>query len=204
MLRVDRAHYSPISPYEDSPQRIGFHATISAPHMHANAAEALLEFLRPGNRVLDVGSGSGYLTHVLGELVRGDHDDDEGDGGKGKGKVVGVEHIQALVDLSRENTGKSAEGRELMEKGILQYVRGDGRLGWEAEAPYDAIHVGAAAAGHQQRLIDQLKSPGRLFIPVEEEGLQHVYVVDKDAEGRVTKKREYGVRYVPLTDAPVE
>ncbi|EMF08751.1 protein-L-isoaspartate O-methyltransferase [Sphaerulina musiva SO2202] len=190
MLRVDRAHYSPISPYEDSPQRIGFHATISAPHMHANAAEALLEFLRPGNRVLDVGSGSGYLTHVLGEL--------------GKGKVVGVEHIQALVDLSRENTGKSAEGRELMEKGILQYVRGDGRLGWEAEAPYDAIHVGAAAAGHQQRLIDQLKSPGRLFIPVEEEGLQHVYVVDKDAEGRVTKKREYGVRYVPLTDAPVE
>lgn len=199
MMRVDRAHYAPTSssPYEDSPQRIGFHATISAPHMHAKAAEALLDFLRPGNSVLDVGSGSGYLTHVLGELVR---DDDA----KEQGKVVGVEHIQALVDLSRENTGKSAEGRELMEKGILQYVRGDGRLGWEAEAPYDAIHVGAAAAGHQQRLIDQLKCPGRLFIPVEEEGLQHVYVVDKDAEGRVTKKKEYGVRYVPLTDVPVE
>lgn len=199
MMRVDRAHYAPTSssPYEDSPQRIGFHATISAPHMHAKAAEALLDFLRPGNSVLDVGSGSGYLTHVLGELVR---DDDA----KEQGKVVGVEHIQALVDLSRENTGKSAEGSELMEKGILQYVRGDGRLGWEAEAPYDAIHVGAAAAGHQQRLIDQLKCPGRLFIPVEEEGLQHVYVVDKDAEGRVTKKKEYGVRYVPLADAPVE
>lgn len=77
------------------------------------------------------------------------------------GKVVGVEHINALVEMGRTNTGKSAEGRELMEKGGIEYVKADGRLGWEREAPYDAIHVGAAAAGHQEMLIEQLKSPGR-------------------------------------------
>ncbi|KAK4497442.1 hypothetical protein PRZ48_011893 [Zasmidium cellare] len=192
MKGVDRAHYAPSAPYQDSPQSIGHRATISAPHMHASAAESLLPYLRPGAKVLDVGSGSGYLTHVLAELV------------KPGGKVVGVEHIQALVDLGRRNTGKSAEGRELLESGALEYHKADGRLGWPAEAPYDAIHVGAAAAGHQEALIEQLRSPGRLFIPVEEAYMQHIYVVDKDENGKVTKKKEYGVQYVPLTDAPTE
>ncbi|PIA91589.1 Protein-L-isoaspartate(D-aspartate) O-methyltransferase [Cercospora beticola] len=193
MLSVDRAHYSPKNPYSDSPQSIGHRATISAPHMHANAAESLLPYLRPGSKVLDVGSGSGYLTHVLAELVKPD------------GRVVGVEHIQELVELSQSNTSKSSEGRELLEKGILRYVKGDGRLGFVDEAPYDAIHVGAAAKeGDENGLVEQLKSPGRLFIPVEDgkSGEQWIWVVDKDGEGRVSRKREYGVRYVPLTDGP--
>ncbi|RMY24767.1 hypothetical protein D0865_16374, partial [Hortaea werneckii] len=77
MLGVDRAHYAPAAPYQDSPQPIGHRATISAPHMHAAACESLLPYLRPGARVLDIGSGSGYLTHVLAELVK--------PGGKGDG-----------------------------------------------------------------------------------------------------------------------
>lgn len=121
--------------------------------MHASACESLLPFLQPGARVLDIGSGSGYLTHVLAELV------------KPGGTVVGVEHIQPLVDLAKKNTRKSAEGRELMEKGALRYVRGDGRRGWREDGGqgegWDAIHVGAAAAGHQQELIEQLRRPGR-------------------------------------------
>jgi protein-L-isoaspartate(D-aspartate) O-methyltransferase len=117
--------------------------------MHASACESLLPYLNPGSKVLDVGSGSGYLTHVLAELV------------KPGGKVVGIEHIQPLVDMGTRNTGKSAEGRELMESGGIKYVKADGRLGWEEEAPYDAIHVGAAAAQFHQALIDQLKAPGR-------------------------------------------
>lgn len=148
-FQVDRAHYAPAQPYEDSPQPIGHRATVSAPHMHAAAAESLLPYLKPGAKILDVGSGSGYLTHVLAELV------------KPGGKVVGVEHIQALADMGATNTKKSAEGRELMEQGGIMYVKGDGREGWADGAPYDAIHVGAAAAGFQQRLVDQLKSPGR-------------------------------------------
>lgn len=80
--QVDRAHYAPFEPYQDRPQSIGHNATISAPHMHAAACESLLQFLQPGARVLDVGSGSGYLTHVIAELVQPG------------GKVIGVDHIQ--------------------------------------------------------------------------------------------------------------
>ncbi|KAK3619287.1 hypothetical protein LTR56_013867 [Elasticomyces elasticus] len=192
MLGVDRAHYAPYAPYEDSPQTIGHRATISAPHMHAAACESLLPYLRPGAHVLDIGSGSGYLTHVLAELV------------KPGGKVVGVEHIQPLVEMGTGNTRKSAEGRDLMDNGGIRYVKADGRLGWPQDAPYDAIHVGAAAAGFHQALIDQLKAPGRLFMPVEEDHMQHIYVIDKKEDGTVTKTKDMGVRYVPLTDAPTD
>ncbi|KAF1825102.1 protein-L-isoaspartate O-methyltransferas-like protein [Dissoconium aciculare CBS 342.82] len=190
MLRVDRAHYTEQAPYQDSPQYIGHLATISAPHMHASACESLLPHLQPGSKVLDVGCGSGYLTHVLAELVKPD------------GKVVGIDHIQPLVDLSRGNTRKSTAGLDLLRSGAIRYITADGRLGWKEEAPYDAIHVGAAAADFHQELIDQLKAPGRLFIPVEEDQLQHIWVIDKDERGVITRSKEYGVRYVPLTDTP--
>ena len=99
--------------------------------------------------MLDVGSGSGYLTHVLAELV------------KPGGTVVGIEHIQPLVDIGTVNTKKSQEGRELMDNGGIKYVKADGRLGWPENGPYDAIHVGAAASDFHQPLIDQLNTPGR-------------------------------------------
>ena len=117
--------------------------------MHAAACESLLPYLKPGAKVLDVGSGSGYLTHVLAELV------------KPGGQVMGVEHIQPLVDIGIANTRKSQEGRDLMDGGGIKYVKADGRLGYAEGAPYDAIHVGAAAADFHQPLIDQLKAPGR-------------------------------------------
>ncbi|KAG8629869.1 hypothetical protein KVT40_001488 [Elsinoe batatas] len=198
MLKVDRANYTPLSPYSDSPQPIGHRATISAPHMHAAACESLLPYLRPGARVLDIGSGSGYLTHVLAELVQPG------------GKVVGVEHIPALVELATSKTGKSEEGRGLLGSGGVRYVMGDGRVGWQDEGEgakgWDAIHVGAAAAGGLEgvrKLEEQLGRPGRMFVPVEEEGgEQWVWVVSRDEKGEVTRERGLGVRYVPLTDAP--
>ena len=123
--------------------------------MHANACESVLDFLQPGAKVLDVGSGSGYLTHVLAELV------------KPGGTVVGVEHIQPLVDLAQKNTEKSSEGRQLLANGSITYVKADGRKGWTGkggEKGYDVIHVGAAAVGFHQDLIDQLKRPGRYVV----------------------------------------
>ncbi|KAI0893111.1 protein-L-isoaspartate O-methyltransferase [Annulohypoxylon nitens] len=234
-LAVDRAHYAPSSPYEDSPQAIGHAATISAPHMHANAVESLLPFLLPKTasgpqsavgvasvegqggrprRVLDIGSGSGYLTHVLAELVGEE------------GVVVGLEHIRELKELGERNMGKSPEGRRLLESGRARFRFGDGRKGWseprptaaqpgvggpageaelkEEEGGWDAIHVGAAAVTLHEELISQLRSPGRMFIPVQDgDGWdQYIWTVDKDENGVVKKQKLYGVRYVPLTDAP--
>ncbi|KAF1956555.1 protein-L-isoaspartate O-methyltransferase [Byssothecium circinans] len=192
MIKVDRAHYAPRSPYDDHPQPIGHRATISAPHMHANACETLLPYLKPGARVLDIGSGSGYLTAVLANLVGP------------SGSVIGIDHIQPLVTLAIENMKKSEEGRRMLESGQVKFVKGDGRKGYPEGAPYDAIHVGAAAAEHHEVLEGQLKAPGRMFVPVEEGYMQHIYVVDKDEKGEITKKKLYGVQYVPLTDAPPE
>jgi protein-L-isoaspartate(D-aspartate) O-methyltransferase len=158
--------------------------------MHAHAAQALLPSLNPGSRVLDVGSGSGYLTHVLARLVAPN------------GKVIGIEHIKPLAEKARENMSKSSEGKELLESGQVEFVVGDGRKGWSEGAPYDAIHVGAAAAGWHEELTEQLGKPGQMFIPVEERGSQYIWMVEKDKDGNVSKKKMFGVQYVPLTDAP--
>lgn len=203
MTSVDRAHYAPAAPYEDSPQTIGYQATISAPHMHASASESLLPFMpeNKGAKVLDVGSGSGYLTHVLANLVCGAD-------GKGDGKVVGIDHIPQLTELATSNMRKSEEGRRLLESGKVEFVTGDGRKGYVEGGPYDAIHVGAAASEMHPVLIEQLRAPGRMFIPVEDAedrgmfGAQYIWVVDKDEKGEVKRKRDMGVRYVMLTDAP--
>lgn len=158
--------------------------------MHANACESLLDFLEPGAKVLDVGSGSGYLTAVLANLVGP------------SGKVVGIDHIQPLVDLANANMSKSEEGKKMLESGQVKFVTGDGRKGWEEDAPYDAIHVGAAAAEHHAELIDQLKAPGRLFMPVSNGRNQYIWLIHKKQDGSTDQTRLFGVQYVPLTDAP--
>lgn len=90
----------------------------------------------------------------------------------------------------------------MLESGQVRFVLGDGRKGWTEGAPYDAIHVGAAAAEHHKELTEQLKAPGRLFVPVADGGLQHIWVVNKNEDGSVERKKLFGVQYVPLTDAP--
>lgn len=171
--------------------------------MHASACESLLPFLHPTARVLDIGSGSGYLTHVLANLIAGPSD--AADQAQPGGKVIGIDHIQPLVTLAINNMRKSKDGTALLEKGRVEYICGDGRKGHQEGAPYDAIHVGAAAQRLHSELLEQLKSPGRMFIPVEEQsglGAQWIWVVDKDPEGNIKKWKIMGVRYVPLTDAP--
>lgn len=131
--------------------------------MHASAAESLLPYLKPGARVLDIGSGSGYLTAVLAELVYPQEEDGKGEAGKAR--VVGLEHIKALRDLGEGNMRKSERGKQLLAEGKVSFVVGDGRKGWregdDGENGWDAIHVGAAAVELHQELVDQLRSPGR-------------------------------------------
>ncbi|KAK8910335.1 hypothetical protein QC760_001293 [Botrytis cinerea] len=210
MISVDRAHYTPSESlaYEDSPQSIGHQATISAPHMHASALEYLLPYLGEGKRVLDVGSGSGYLTAVMAELVlpssyshssRRSPAGAEAEAQGRKWKVVGLEHIRALRDMGETNVMKSEEGKKWLREKNVEFVVGDGREGWKGsdeEEGWDAIHVGAAAKEIHEALIEQLRSPGRMFIPVEDSqrelGGQHIWVVDKDGEGKVSKEKLYG------------
>ncbi|KAI3894194.1 hypothetical protein MKX03_003751 [Papaver bracteatum] len=189
MENIDRGFFVPDSDgnaaYADSPMPIGFNATISAPHMHATCLELLTDNLLPGMRALDVGSGSGYLVACFASMVGP------------QGRAVGIEHIPELVSASIENIQKSAAS-PLLELGSLSVHVGDGRNGWPEFAPYDAIHVGAAAREIPKQLIDQLKPGGRLVIPVGNI-FQDLKVIDKNQDGSITVRDETPVRYVPLT-----
>ena len=149
--------------------------------MHAHALELLKDTLKPGCRALDIGSGSGYLTVCMALMVGP------------SGKVVGLDHIPELVELAKKNM--RMEGYARLWPNLY------GRDGWVREAPYDCIHVGAAAATLPQALVQQLKPGGRMIIPLGPEGgKQTLDLVEKDNENRVTKTKLMGVRYVPLCE----
>jgi protein-L-isoaspartate(D-aspartate) O-methyltransferase len=130
--------------------------------MHAHAAEGIISYVvptaaSPKRRILDVGSGSGYLTHILAELAGPES------------LVVGLEHIPELRDLGNANMSRSETGQQLLAEGRVKFCLGDGRQGWvepvadgkaDGKGLWDAIHVGASATEVHPELIRQLKSPG--------------------------------------------
>nr|CCA14508.1 proteinLisoaspartate Omethyltransferase putative [Albugo laibachii Nc14] len=196
MKKTDRAKYmrSPDSlncqlAYADTPQPIGHNQTISAPHMHAYAlelAEAAIQSIdRP--RILDVGSGSGYLSACFGRMVE-----------SANGKVVGIELVEELANFARTNIEMS--DKDLIDNGILTILCADGWKGIEEKAPFQFIHVGAAAKRLPQSLLDQLAIGGRMIIPLgAPSDVQFLTEVVRTKEG-IQQRKLMSVAYVPLVE----
>jgi protein-L-isoaspartate(D-aspartate) O-methyltransferase len=183
MLKVPRhefvpgkySHYS----YHDSPLPIGYDQTISQPYIVALMTEEMN--LSSVDRVLEVGTGSGYQAAVLAEIVA---------------EVYTVEIVEPL--------GRSAEDRLKALGYDNVHVRiGDGYEGWEEHAPFDRIIVTCAPTKIPQPLLDQLKEGGIMVIPVGSAGFQYLYRVKKYM-GEPETEKVIPVSFVPLTGPHVE
>jgi protein-L-isoaspartate(D-aspartate) O-methyltransferase len=164
--------------YEDTPLPIGEEQTISQPYVVALMAEALE--LSPGDRVLEIGAGSGYAAAVLSRVAR---------------EVHAIERHGSLAEQAR---------RRLEQLGYtnVHIHHADGTLGWSAAAPYDAIVVAAGGPDVPPALRDQLAPGGRLVIPVgKDPRLQKLVRVRRTADGADRREDLGDVRFVPLVGA---
>jgi protein-L-isoaspartate(D-aspartate) O-methyltransferase len=159
--------------YADAALPIGHGQTISQPYMVARIAEAL--GLVGGEKVLDVGTGSGYQAAVLAELA---------------GEVHTIERIPELGEQARKNLAEAGYDR-------VQVHLGDGSLGLPAEAPFTAIAVAAAAPGLPELLYEQLEPRGRLAVPVGGRWGQRLEVIVRSPEGPAVV-HSVPCRFVPL------
>lgn len=185
--KIDRKDFVPENlvsdAYENYPLPIGFGQTISQPLTVA----FMLELLEPktGDKILDVGAGSGWQTAFLAQIV--------GD----QGKIFAIERISELKKFAEENVSKYG----FMEKGTVKLLEGDGSKGYEPEAPYDKII--AAAAGEEIPVVwkEQLKISGRIVAPIQ----NSILVLDKTGQNQFSQKQFFGFSFVPLvTDPPVD
>jgi len=176
MRRVPREEFVPDKykphAYIDSPLPIGYEQTISQPFIVALMTD--LVDLEGGERVLEIGTGSGYGAAVLAEIAE---------------EVYTIEILKPLADSSRERLAKLGYDN-------IKVLCGDGFFGWEEHAPYDAIVVTCAPGYIPQPLVDQLKVGGKMVIPVGE-SFQELVLVTKTEEG-IKKENIIPVRFVPM------
>ncbi|OGD27595.1 MAG: protein-L-isoaspartate O-methyltransferase [Candidatus Aminicenantes bacterium RBG_19FT_COMBO_59_29] len=161
--------------YGDEPLPIGEGQTISQPYIVAYMTQSLR--LSGGEKVLEVGTGSGYQTAVLAEIV---------------GQVFTIELLGVLSERARAL--HQALGYE-----NIRSKAGDGTMGWEENAPFDAIMVTAAAPVVPKKLQEQLGPEGRMIIPVGA-GFQELFLITRE-RGVFRKKKLLPVRFVPLVSA---
>ena len=179
MARVPRHEFVPAEhrarAYGDHPLPIGLGQTISQPYIVAYMTE-MLE-LRPGIKVLEVGTGSGYQAAVL-DAIGCD--------------VFTIEIYEALARSARDRLQRLGFAR-------VTTRHADGHFGWSEEAPFDAIIVTAAAGFIPPALVEQLRPGGRMMIPVGNPlGVQNLILITKDEQGDVRTRAVLPVRFVPL------
>lgn len=165
--------------YEDTALPIGNNQTISQPYMVARMSELLLA-AGPLDKVLEIGTGSGYQTAILAQLVE---------------RVFSVERIQSLQDKAKERL------TQLNLRNVV-FRWGDGWEGWNALGPYNGIIVTAAAANVPQALLDQLAPGGRLVIPVGAGDVQELLLIVREDDG-FSRHVLDAVRFVPLLNGPL-
>ena len=207
--RVARSLFVPKSQrsytYNDSPLPIGHGQTISAPHMAFMQCEAL--DIRPGDQVLEIGTGSGYHASIVAEmcapsnivpenwkpLTRYYDDTIYKNITSGAGSVTTIERLEALVSFANENIHHAGYADRISVK------HADGTVGWEEKAPYDKILVTAAGPKIPMVLKQQLKIGGKLIIPVGAKNFhQELILVERIADDKWTKHNVGGVVFVPL------
>ena len=170
-ISQDYAHQA----YGDHPLPIEADQTISQPYIVALMIQAA--GIKPGDTVLEVGSGSGYAAAVISRIAA---------------KVIGIERQHALVGLARERL-------ERLGYANVEIVEGDGTKGWPDKAPYDAILAAASGSHVPAPLVGQLALNGRLVMPVGEPGwVQELVKVTKQEDGILKQENLGGVRFVPL------
>ncbi|MBM7557387.1 protein-L-isoaspartate(D-aspartate) O-methyltransferase [Halanaerobacter jeridensis] len=160
--------------YQDRPLPIGEGQTISQPYIVAEMIQALEP--TPGDKILEIGTGSGYAAAVLAEIVE---------------TVYGVERHQSLVDEAQTRLTRLNYDNVKLEVG-------DGTIGWAENAPYDGILVSAAAPEIPNSLVEQLVKGGYLVIPIGTKNIQQLYQIKKIEDDKITKKELGRVRFVPL------
>ena len=161
--------------YGDHPLPIGYGQTISQPYIVAYMTEQLHP--KPGMKILEVGTGSGYQAAVLGEIGC---------------RVFTMELVEALASSATERLAR-------LGFDSITVMHGDGHYGWPDEAPFDAVIVTAAAGYIPPALIDQLKPGGRMIIPVGNVyGIQHLVLAEKHEDGKMRTRNLLPVRFVPL------
>jgi protein-L-isoaspartate(D-aspartate) O-methyltransferase len=166
------------SAYADYPLPIGHGATISQPYVVALMTELLEP--APTDRVLEIGTGSGYQAAILAKLV------------------THVYSIEIVPELARSAAGTL----EQLGYSNVTVREGDGYKGWPEHAPYNRIILTAAPPELPQTLVDQLAKGGRLVAPVGRGFLQQLVVVDKAADGTVRRRNKHGVAFVPMRRGP--
>ena len=180
MKDVSREDFVPkplrIFAYDNRPLPIGYGQTISQPYIVAIMTDLLMP--KPGDRVLEVGTGSGYQAAVLSKLVKE------------------VYTIEIIPELAKE----AADRLKRLGYANVRTKTGDGYYGWKEAAPFDSIIVTAAASQIPPPLVKQLKPGGRMIIPVGSPFYtQQLVLVTKEAKGKITLKQLLPVRFVPLT-----